>query len=212
VILANPKEALPHVKQAFAQAKDEKEKLHQAQVLSVLGDASGLDVLIAAIRNEPGFDKGWRYVGMGQFGASMSPLDCLFYAVGRIGDRKATPALVEKLKLLRPETEFSHFRALAWALDRIGDPAATGPLAEALSQPGVRGMAIPTIEKEIEISKKMNWTSTEPRANALRELFLARALYRCGDKDGLGKKVLEEYTRDLQGHFARHARAVLQAK
>jgi flavin-dependent dehydrogenase len=212
VILAHPKEALPHVKQAFAQAKDGKEKLHQAQVLSVLGDASGLDTLIAAIKDEPGFDKGWRYVGMGQFGASMSPLDCLFYAVGRLGDRKATPALVEKAKLLKPETEFSHFRALAWALDRIADPAAAAPLAEALSQPGVRGMAVTFIEKEIEISKRMHWTSTEPRANALRELFLARALYRCGDRDGLGKKVLEEYTRDLQGHFARHARAVLQAK
>jgi flavin-dependent dehydrogenase len=212
VILAHPKEALPHVRQAFARAGDEKEKLHQAQVLSVLGDASGLDALIAAVKDEPGFDKGWRYVGMGQFGASMSPLDCLFYAVGRIGDRKATPALVEKLKLLKPETEFSHYRALAWAIDRIGDPAAAGPLAEALSQPGVRGMAISSIEKEVELARKMHWTSTEPRANALRELFLARALFRCGDRDGLGKKVLEEYTRDLQGHFARHARAVLEAK
>ncbi len=212
VILAHPKEALPHVKKAFAQAKDEKEKLHQAQVLSVLGDASGLGALIAAIEDEPGLDKGWRYVGMGQFGASMSPLDCLFYAAGRLRDRKATPALVEKLNLLRPETEFSHYRALAWALDQIRDPAAAGPLAEVLSQPGVRGMAVASIEKEVDLSKKMHWTSTEPRANALRELFLARALFRCGDKDGLGRKVLEEYTKDLQGHFARHARAVLQAR
>jgi len=210
VILAHPKEALPHVRKAFAQAKDGKERLHLAQVLSVLGDASGLDVLLAAIRDEPGLDKGWRYVGMGQFGACMSPLDCLFYAVGRLGDRRATPVLVEKLKLLRPETEFSHFRALAWALDRIRDPAAAGPLAEVLSQPGIRGQAVTAIEQEIERSRRMSWTSTEPRAEALRELFLARALFRCGDRDGLGRKVLEEYARDLQGHFARHARAVLR--
>ncbi len=211
VILSHPKEALPLVRQAFAQAKDDQERLHLAKILSVLGDPSGLEVLIAAIVKEPGLDKGWRYVGMGQFGASMSPLDCIFYAVGRLRDKKATPALVAKLKLLKPETEFSHYRALAWALDQIRDPAAAGPLAEVLSQPGVRGMAVTSIEKELDLSKKMHWTSTEPRANALRELFLARALFRCGDKDGLGRKVLEEYARDLQGHFARHARAVLQA-
>ena len=36
----------------------------------------------------PLLDKGWSYVGMGQFGASMSSLDSLIYAFGRIGDKK----------------------------------------------------------------------------------------------------------------------------
>jgi len=47
------------------------------------------------------------------------------------------------------------------------------------------------------------------RQTSIRELALARALYRCGDKDGLGKKILTAYTQDLRGHIARHARAVL---
>jgi hypothetical protein len=38
----------------------------------------------------------------------------------------------------------------------------------------------------------------------------ARALYRCGDHDGLGEKILKQYTQDLRGHLARHAQAVLK--
>jgi hypothetical protein len=42
--------------------------------------------------------------------------------------------------------------------------------------------------------------------------MLARALFRCGDKDSIGKKILKEYVEDIRGHFSRHAHAVLQAK
>jgi len=44
----------------------------------------------------------------------------------------------------------------------------------------------------------------------LKELYLARALYRCGDHEGLGQNTLREYSRDLHGHYARHAKAVLK--
>jgi len=33
---------------------------------------------------------------------------------------------------------------------------------------------------------------------------------RCGDKDGLGKAILTRYAKDLRGHLARHAAAVLR--
>jgi hypothetical protein len=52
-------------------------------------------------------------------------------------------------------------------------------------------------------------TRFEDRNSALREILLARALYRCGDKDGLGKRILSEYANDLRAQFAAHARAVL---
>jgi tRNA G37 N-methylase TrmD len=44
---------------------------------------------------------------------------------------------------------------------------------------------------------------------SLRELILARALFRCGDYEGLGKRILRTYAQDLRGHYARHANAVL---
>jgi hypothetical protein len=53
---------------------------------------------------------------------------------------------------------------------------------------------------------------TKTRNDSLRELILARALYRCGDYEGLGEKILKDYTRDLRAHYARHAGAVLQQK
>lgn len=53
-------------------------------------------------------------------------------------------------------------------------------------------------------------TIDQYRNHAVRELQLARALYLCGDHNGLGRQILEEYNEDLRGHFARHARAVLR--
>jgi hypothetical protein len=41
---------------------------------------------------------------------------------------------------------------------------------------------------------------------------LARALYRCGDYNHVGEKILKQYAGDLRAHYARHARQVLQEK
>jgi glycine/D-amino acid oxidase-like deaminating enzyme len=211
VILAHPEKALPYVQKAFQSAQKPEEKLHLAKLLSVLGDDAGLDVILDVMRASAELDSGWSYRGMGQFGSCMSDLDTLAYALGRIGSARAVPALVAKLKLLRDETEFSHFRAFAVALERIGDASAVDALAEVLSREDIRGRAIAGVEGSVKrAGEHGSWTTTTPRAQGLRELFLARALYRCGDKDGLGRRVLEEYSRDLRGHFARHARAVLE--
>ena len=42
-------------------------------------------------------------------------------------------------------------------------------------------------------------------------LALARALYRCGDFDGVAEKVLKQYALDLRGVYALHATAVLKS-
>jgi len=49
----------------------------------------------------------------------------------------------------------------------------------------------------------------QTRRDSIRELSLARALYRCGDYGGIGEQILRAYTEDLRGHLARHAQAVL---
>ena len=54
-------------------------------------------------------------------------------------------------------------------------------------------------------------TDVTVRNKALTELHLARALYRCGDFDGLGEQTLRQFAKDLHGHYARHAKAVLEA-
>jgi len=210
VILAQPEQALPLLKEAYA-AADAKDKLAYAKMLAVMGDATGLDTVLSEVQGTAAWDRGWNYRGMGQFGAALSPLDNLLVSAGRTRDRKAVPAILEKVKLLGPKDDFSHHRAAALALELIGDPAAAKPLAELLAKPGMSGY----VHTDIDIARQREaaggTNAEQTRRESLRELMLARALFRCGDHNGVGRKILESYTHDLRGHLARHAKAVLEA-
>jgi hypothetical protein len=193
----------------MAQVKQPSHKLIYAHILAMLGNNSGLDILLEKIKNTP-WDKGWRYTGMGQFGASMSPLDSYIIAAGRTRDKRALDVILKKAEQLDSTSEFSHFRAVALALEYIGDPKACPTLAKLLKKPGISGNAITDI-KTAMMKNPQSPTDTSTRNAALTELVLARALYRCGDYNDIGKKILAEYARDLHGHYARHASAVLNA-
>lgn len=213
-VLAEPEKSLPLLRKAYAAAASDADKLTYAKILGLLGDATGVPVLIAAVETSRTLDRGWNYRAQGQFGSNMSPLDTLILALGRTHDRRAMPAIVEKLKRLDPTQDFSHPRAIALALEALGDPAAAGPLAEVLARPGMSGHAITSLEQAQRLEKDSpgGLNSLDTRRNSLREIMLARALYRCGDQDGLGRKILMEYEKDLRGHFARHAHAVLMTR
>ncbi|HWI58975.1 MAG TPA: hypothetical protein VNZ22_17250, partial [Bacillota bacterium] len=179
-----------------------------AHILGMMGDGTGAEVLARAVKASS-WDKGWRYTGMGQFGPSMSPLDSLIIALGRTKSPLALEPVVEKVRQLNAESEFSHIRAIAMALETVGSRAAAQPVAELLRKPGLSGHAVTTIEAALEANPR-SATDTTTRNLELSELYLARALYRCGDYDGLGEKTLREYAHDLHGHYARHAKAVLK--
>jgi hypothetical protein len=210
VILAQPAEALPLLRQAYAAAQGEAKSTY-AYVLAVMGDAAGLETLRDEVKQTPQWDRGWNYRGMGQFGSALSPLDNKLVALGRTGRPAAVPVILEKLQLLSAESEFSHHRAVGLALELTGDPAAAKPLADLLAQPGMSGY----VHSSLEIARKLGapggTNAEQTRRESLRELLLARALYRCGDYQGVGEKILRAYTQDLRGHLARHAQAVLEA-
>jgi HEAT repeat protein len=182
-------------------------------MLALLGDDTGLKTLIAAVSAQQEWDPGWNYRGMGQFGNALSPLDTLIVAAGRAGNAEALPAILEKLKTLKPSDDFSHHRACALALELIGDPSAAKPLAELLRQEGMMGHVTDTVEKARQSDQESpgGTNAVQTRRDSLCELLLARALYRCGDYEGLGEQILRAYTGDLRGHLARHAKAVLDA-
>jgi hypothetical protein len=209
VILANPEPALPLVRKACDEATSPGVKLRYAHILGHMGDATGLPALIAAVEAAPDWDAGWNYKSQGQFGANLSRLDALIVAIGRTGDPRGTPAILNKVRRLDATADFSHHRACALALESLKDPAAIDPLVDLLAKPRMRGHALHSIEAATKAEQGEGLNGLGPRRNALRELMLARALYRCGDKNGLGKKILEEYETDIRGHFARHAQAVL---
>ncbi|MDW8038735.1 MAG: FAD-dependent oxidoreductase [Thermoguttaceae bacterium] len=212
VLLAHPQQALPLLQKAYHQAQKHEEKLIYARILAVLGDNTGLDTLIAEVRKYPAWDQGWDYRGMGQFGSALSPLDQLIIALGRTRDPRAVPAILEKAKLLTAKDAFSHHRAVALALELIGDRRAAPVLAALLTQPDMSGYVHETVEDARRLDQKSpgGTNAVQTRRDSLRELHLARALYRCGDYGGVGRAILERYTRDLRGHLARHAKAVLE--
>jgi hypothetical protein len=211
VILAFPDRALPVLERAYDNARGA-DKLLYAKALAVLGNSRGTELLVAEVRRQEKWDEGWNYRGMGQFGTALSPLDQLLAALGRSRDAKAVPAILEKFDQLTADHAFSHHRAVGLALELIGDPAAAKPLAALLAKESMQGH----VHRDVEAAKQKGvpgGTNAEAiRRESLRELILARALYRCGDHEGLGKKILTAYTYDLRGHLARHAQAVLQQK
>jgi hypothetical protein len=211
VILAQPDVAVPMLRKAF-QTTDGEDKLVYAHALAVLGDDTGLDVLIREVQAHEAWDEGWNYRGMGQFGSALSPLDRWIVALGRAGNPRAIDVIVEKANLLTPETEFSHHRAVGLALELLGDRKAAQPLAELLTKPGMTGYVIYTLDDAREADQRSpgGTNAVQSRRDSMREVALARALYRCGDYGDMGRQILTEYTKDLRGHFARHAKAVLE--
>jgi len=210
VVIAQLQDSMPLLKKAYEAAESEKAKLAYAHILGMLGEPAGAGTLAEAVEARD-WDKGWNYTGMGQYGASLSELDSLIVALGRTRSEQALDPILEKVKQLDVESEFSHCRAVAIALETLGDTAAAGPLAEFLKKPGITGHAFTNIEVAMRRTPP-GPEDTLTRNLSLRELVLARALYRCGDYENIGKNILKEYAYDLRGHYARHAGAVLKEK
>ena len=209
VVLSHREQALPLVRRAYAAARSPKARLAYAHVLGVLGDATGIATLIEAVEAAPDLGDGYEYRGMGHDHSRrrMSQTDSLILALGRTRDRRATPAILRKLALLGPKAPFSHHYHIAAALEALRDPRAAEPLAGLLARPGMSGHAIETVAEAIERERPPLGNAT--RLLSFREIVLARALHRCGDCGGMARRILTAYTRDLRGHFARHAAAVL---
>jgi flavin-dependent dehydrogenase len=210
VILAHPAAALGPLKKAYKQSDPGPEKIVYAHILGMLYDPAGAETLAGTIKTMK-WDKGWNFRGMGQFGRTTSPVDNLIVALGRTGNTSGLDAILEKIGQLNAKSEFSHYRSVAMALEALGDRRGAKPLADLLKTPGVSGHAFLEI-KDVRGRTPASRVDTTTRNNSLRELILARALYRCGDHKGLGEKILKQYAKDLRGHYSRHAQAVLAGK
>lgn len=200
-LLSEEERALPLLRTALKKAKAPEHKLIYANIIGMLGDSSGAGVLADAILSQE-WDEGWNFRGMGQFGGSISRLDSHIIALGKSGDAKtALPVILAKVKQLDADKEFSHHRAVSIAFESLRDPGAAEGLAEVLKKEHMSGHWITEISESDRQDER-----TEP----LREIILVRALYRCGDSEGLGEKILKEYAKDLRALFGQHAHAILE--
>jgi len=208
IVLWQPEKALPLLRTQYHASEKEEDKLIYARILGFLKDSTGWETLKKAIDACTEWDEGWDYRGMGQFGASMSYLDSLIISLGSCKTEEALPSIIRLARKLKPESSFSHFRAVAVACEAIGSRGAAPMLSGLLEMDGMRGHAMNSIEEALEMTVPSRTDNSERNAS-LKEIFLGRALYKTGDYNGLGKKVMEEYAADLRGHYYRHANGVL---
>lgn len=202
IVLAHADAAKPGLRDAFAAAQGPA-RLFYARVLCMLGEPTAVPELIEALREAQWDDKIFQG-RMAEYAHLYTPVDGLVLALGATRDLRAVPAIVEKLDQLDAATTLSHHRAVASALEQIADPAAAAPLARLLSKPGMSGHQMPAIEPLYNVPE-----ARRRREGAIRELLLARSLFRCGDHDGLAAHILGCYRTDLRGLLAQHAAMVL---
>ena len=210
-LCSDPDTAVELLKVAFAAATDPDAKAMYAASLAVFDDSTGASALIAAVKGASAWDAGWEWSGPGAYARKHSDLDGNVLMLGRLRAREALPVLVEKAAILNERSEFSHFRAIAMAFEQIGDPDGAPALARLLELPGVRGNHLGPLHETgvVPYGTHSPGAGDVERCAALRELAVARALFRLGDVDGRGKAVLKAYAADPRSAYARHALLVL---
>jgi hypothetical protein len=213
--LTQPDFAVALLKTHYASADDHDRKLRCALALAFLGDTTGLDTLIAEVDAVEGFDAGFEHIHWAGATSRWSRLDIVILALGSTGDPRALEPLLNKLRRLSQKDEpFSHIHAVCRALESLASEAAAQPLAALLGGKirgvPVSGHAIKTIDDARAFSDQGPREGRETGL-ALRELAIARALYRCGDYRDVGRNTLTNYCQDLRGYFAHHARTVLES-
>ena len=211
ILMTDRARALPYLLGAWQTAEGEGKFIY-GHVLALLGQSEGAAQLLAKFEAMD-WDKGWNYRGMGQFNRSVSWVDSYAIALGHAKYRPAVPALIAKANQLTEKSEYSHFRAIAKALEELGDASAAPALANVLKRSGIAGHWQTMGSEPPVIPGYKNVAGDWERTLSLREICIARALYRLGDTpDGLGRKTLEAYAADPRRAFAKHAKLVLEKK
>jgi len=205
IILSHTDKARAPLKAAFASAAGEA-RIAYAKLLGSMGEREVVPDLMERLELVSQWDAKIFQGSMAEYAHLPTPIDAMILALGGTRDRRVLPVLLKKLDTLDRSVTLSHHRAVASALEQIGDPIAAEPLARLLNKPGMRGHVMKSLEP---LSDKP--PENRRRLGALREIVLARALYRCGDCKGLGEQILKEYRQDMRGLFARHAANVLLA-
>ena len=205
IVLSDPARAIPALRDAYAKATVPSARLVYAHVLGILGDATGAETLAGQVSGRDS-QITINAQGLAAFGRRMPERDSFIVALGRTRSPLALEPLLGELAKVNAGTPVVHVRALSLALEALRDPRAAPALAEVLAKPGVSGWARPGAAAA---TPSGGFGSSPENGRCLRELHLARALWACGDHEGVARKIFEAYAADGRGVFALHARAVL---
>ena len=224
VIMAHSRQAIPLLQQRYRDLPAGPEQREAAKLLGLLGDPTGVPALVAAVDAHDRWDQGLALTSQRKTGNTFSELDRLVIALGFSGAPEALAPLLRKLGQLEPDSELSHYKAISLALWDRACPAAAEPLAKLLDRPGFTGHTTvqPVVKRSsagragpAQAADRLVTTDSDEAANrtnlnrAMKELMVAALLFRCGDRGGRAEAVLQQYARDIHGHFARYASGTL---
>jgi len=212
VLLTNHKKTSELISERFTKANNHNDKIIYASILAVLKNNMGWRVIYDEIKKYTEWDEGWHFAGHG-YEKRLSKLDSHIINLGNTKVEAGLSPIIEKAKELQPGDYFSHFRAVAVAFENIKSDKANDVLEKLLEMDDMQGYDVDDYKdafKKMDIKHYEHIKEIDDLRNReLKEIFLARALFRCGDKNGLGKKVLTNYAKGLNGIYARHAWGIL---
>ena len=207
-VLADVDAALPMLRTRFNVLTDPAYKLIYAHVLGLLYDATGADTLAAAVAAAP-WDAGWVFRGMGQYGHCVSQMDSYIIALGRTRDPVGISPVLAKTAQLGSDSAFSHIRAVSLSLEVLDVGSSITALATLLED--LDGFAMTNSLVTPLIPGYANSAGDTERDKSLKEISVARALFKLGDDTGLnGSRILSQYAHDPREIYASHARLVLE--
>ena len=209
----NRARAIPLLRVAYRAAAETGARQTYALALGLMGDATGVETLLACAQGEekPVNVRSAASGPNGKFANSYSAgrlRDGILLALARTGDRRGTEPLLRELRGMTAETPFNDVRRLMRTIEASGDPAFAETLARLLTSDGVGGHAVSDIRALPPLGGYGIGLEFE---RCFRELSIARALFACGDFDGLARRTYEAYAKDPRGLLAAHAKAVLFA-
>ena len=217
LVMGNPEQSIPYLKQAFQNADDLDTRINFARILAVLGDASGKEVLQKAVSETSGWGMGWDFSSQREKANSFGKVDRLVIALGFLQTQEVLPPLVQKLELLQADSPLSHYKAICLALRLNKHQLLAEPLAHLLNKPGVKGHTQPLSYYAASGGKlqqrfRVNAQGGSDLNAKFKEVLVAALLYECGDYKGLAREILQGYTRDVNGHFAAYAHHILNSE
>ena len=216
VVMSHPQQSIPLLQEVYETTSSPAVKLNFARVLAIMGDASGKETLIEAVTGSPDWGQGWDYSVQREHANTFGEIDRIVIALGFIRTPDVREPLLEKLNALTIDSPLSHYKAVCLALRMNKDSSMAKPIAEFLNKSGLKGHAQvlgyydgkhpqgDTYKRNVLDKEGGKGLNTK-----FKELLVAALLFECGDDQGVGRTILEAYTKDVNGHFAEYAHYVL---
>ena len=162
--------------------------------MAILGDQTGKETLVEAVKKAPNWGKGWDYSNQRKYANTFGPVDRIVIALGFLNSTDVHAPLLEKLDQLTLNSPLSHYKAVCLALRMNKDDSLAELLARFLKEKKLKGHTqtlgyYNTQKKEKYLCPSgVNKSGGSMVNNKFKELLVAALLFECGDYQNQGRK------------------------